>query len=273
MADIERLVRLAYPTLTQEILEVLITDEFIDGIRDPELKKAIRLSAKRGEEDLTDIIRQVVENIDDRLSQQMPTVGIAMLLATFREIVLENMQADQERDRDWVVTSGELLPVLGQITVKIETSNQPFSHEFLVATIMVECILGLDFMQFFGLSLNIGGGTVQYGNLEIPLLGNDMEEEQIKRVLITKGTSIPAQSEAIICDIIDGNDPVSITSLIEQSNEAHSRLPVGRILAVNRNDLVGLRSLTLKLATLRRRMLSPLVVQWNLLHRVMRWPL
>uniref|UniRef100_A0A2C9M5J8 CCHC-type domain-containing protein n=1 Tax=Biomphalaria glabrata TaxID=6526 RepID=A0A2C9M5J8_BIOGL len=102
MADIERLARLAYPTLTQEILEVLITDAFIDGVRDPELKKAIRLSGKREasdalvyalsfeaakdasktthfsrglhvqEEDLTDIIRQVVETIDDRRSQQMP---------------------------------------------------------------------------------------------------------------------------------------------------------------------------------------------------------
>lgn len=102
MADIERLARLAYPTLTQEILDVLVTDAFIDGVHDPELKKAIRLSGKREasdaliyalsfeaakgtakttyfsrglhvqEEDLTHIIRQVVDTIEDRRSQQMP---------------------------------------------------------------------------------------------------------------------------------------------------------------------------------------------------------
>ncbi|XP_055877178.1 uncharacterized protein LOC129924709 [Biomphalaria glabrata] len=101
---------------------------------------------------------------------------------------------------------------------------------------MDECILGLDFMQLFGFTLNIGGGTVQYGNLEILLLGDNMEEEQIKRVLVTEDTIIPPQSEAIIWGTIEGNDPMSITSLIEQSKEAYRRLPVGRILVVNRED-------------------------------------
>lgn len=41
MADIESLARLAYPTLTQEILGVRVTDAIIDGVHDMELKKAI----------------------------------------------------------------------------------------------------------------------------------------------------------------------------------------------------------------------------------------
>ncbi len=46
-ADIERLAHLSYPSATQEILDVIATDAFIDAIRDPELKQAIRISGKR----------------------------------------------------------------------------------------------------------------------------------------------------------------------------------------------------------------------------------
>ncbi len=42
-ADIERLAHLSYPSATQEILDVIATDAFIDAIRDPELKQAIRI--------------------------------------------------------------------------------------------------------------------------------------------------------------------------------------------------------------------------------------
>lgn len=46
-SDIERLAHLSYPTATTEFLHVITTDAFIDAIRDPELKKAVRLSGKR----------------------------------------------------------------------------------------------------------------------------------------------------------------------------------------------------------------------------------
>ncbi|XP_055871211.1 uncharacterized protein LOC129923598 [Biomphalaria glabrata] len=45
--DIERLAHLAYPTAAQEFFEVIVIDAFIDAVRDPELKKVIRVSGKR----------------------------------------------------------------------------------------------------------------------------------------------------------------------------------------------------------------------------------
>uniref|UniRef100_A0A2C9KZC3 Uncharacterized protein n=1 Tax=Biomphalaria glabrata TaxID=6526 RepID=A0A2C9KZC3_BIOGL len=45
--DIERLAHLAYSTAAQEFLEVIVPDAFIDAVRDPELKKVIRVSGKR----------------------------------------------------------------------------------------------------------------------------------------------------------------------------------------------------------------------------------
>lgn len=95
-ADIERLAHLAYPTAAQDFLDVFITDAFIDAIRDPELKKAIRISGKRKssealvyalsyeaakdasknihhgrrlevqEEDLTQLLRRVTEVLEER---------------------------------------------------------------------------------------------------------------------------------------------------------------------------------------------------------------
>ncbi|XP_055899118.1 uncharacterized protein LOC129928518 [Biomphalaria glabrata] len=100
-ADIERLARLAYPLATPEFVDVIVTDAFIDGVRDAELKKAIRISGKRKvsealiyalsyeaardsakatyysrtidsrEEDATQLVRRLVgEAIDERRPQE-----------------------------------------------------------------------------------------------------------------------------------------------------------------------------------------------------------
>lgn len=100
--DIERLAHLAYPTAAQDFLEVIITDAFIDALRDSELKKAVRISGKRKasealvyalsyeaakessenihqvrrlgvkEEDLTQLLRRVTEALDERRTSQIP---------------------------------------------------------------------------------------------------------------------------------------------------------------------------------------------------------
>ncbi|XP_055890394.1 uncharacterized protein LOC129927167 [Biomphalaria glabrata] len=100
--DIERLAHLAYPTAAQDFLEVIITDAFIDALRDPELKKATRVSGKRKasealvyalsyeaakdasgsthqgrrlevkEEEFAQLVRRVTEALDERRTNQIP---------------------------------------------------------------------------------------------------------------------------------------------------------------------------------------------------------
>ena len=46
-ADIKRLFHLAYPSAGPEFMGVMVTDAFTDAIRNPELRKAVRVSGKR----------------------------------------------------------------------------------------------------------------------------------------------------------------------------------------------------------------------------------
>uniref|UniRef100_A0A2C9L1Z0 Peptidase A2 domain-containing protein n=1 Tax=Biomphalaria glabrata TaxID=6526 RepID=A0A2C9L1Z0_BIOGL len=99
-----------------------------------------------------------------------------------RSIVRPSLIGDQEIIRvngyTLKTAGGEQLPILGQIRLDFEIGSQLFSHDFLIANVVDDCILGLDFMQEFGLSLNIGSGIVQYGDIKFPLLNDDVEGVQ-----------------------------------------------------------------------------------------------
>jgi hypothetical protein len=90
--------------------------------------------------------------------------------------------------------SGEMLPILGQVNLAVQLGGQSFSHQFLVADIIDNCILGLDFMQSYGLSVDIGGGTLKYKDMEFPLLGDVDDGGVTRRVLLAEDVYIPAQS-------------------------------------------------------------------------------
>ena len=55
--------------------------------------------------------------------------------------------------------TGELVPVKGTSNISFELGGKPFVHEFLVASITDECILGIDFMRQHEISLNMKGGV------------------------------------------------------------------------------------------------------------------
>ncbi|XP_055878248.1 uncharacterized protein LOC129924905 [Biomphalaria glabrata] len=132
--------------------------------------------------------------------------------------------------------SGELIPVLGQVKLNFEIQTQPFCHEFLIANVTDECILGLDFMQAFGLSLNMVNGTLQYANMEIPLLEEDKGYGQARRILLVEDTTIPAQSECILWGKVEGHCKTISTKLVETARGTENSLAVGKTLVVSVGD-------------------------------------
>ena len=101
-------------------------------------------------------------------------------------------------------------------------------------------------MQLFGLSLNIGGWTLKYGNIEFPLVGDESNDGAVRRVLLAEDASIPAQSESIVWGKIESYETGMKTALIESEGNGRNGLAVGKSLVIVREDkLVPIRVMNL----------------------------
>ena len=65
--------------------------------------------------------------------------------------------------------TGELVPVVGKIETRLELGNRVFQHQFLVADIDEELLLGLDFMRAQGFILDLKVGIFKQDDMEIPV--------------------------------------------------------------------------------------------------------
>ena len=126
--------------------------------------------------------------------------------------------------------TGELVPVVGQIQTEIRLGNKTFQHQFLVADIEEECLLGLDFMRIQGFAVDLKMGTFKQGDLEIPVYHKG-EMISVKRVLVTKSIVVPAQSESLVWAKIESDKNSKVVGFIEPLNgvEKHG-LMIGKTL-------------------------------------------
>ncbi|XP_055898069.1 uncharacterized protein LOC129928253 [Biomphalaria glabrata] len=135
--------------------------------------------------------------------------------------------------------SGELMAIKGLIDITVQIGNQSFKHEFLIADVTDDCIIGLDFMLKYGISLNIGGGTLQCGDLEVPLLGDENEEDgRVRRIKLVENTTLPAKSEMIIWGKIENGYPTTGTALVESLDTNPNGIEVGKTLVMIGKDLM-----------------------------------
>ncbi|XP_055873612.1 uncharacterized protein LOC129924032 [Biomphalaria glabrata] len=133
--------------------------------------------------------------------------------------------------------SGELMPIKGLADLEFELGCQSFGHEFLIANITDDCILGIDFLQKFGFSINISGGTLLYGNVEVSLLGDSEEgNNRMMKILLTEDTNLPAQSESIIWGKLENGHEKSGTALIEGTEDNYDGVAVVKTLVMIGKD-------------------------------------
>ena len=118
--------------------------------------------------------------------------------------------------------TGELVPVKGTSNISFELGGKPFVHEFLVASITDECILGIDFMRQHEISLNMKGGTLKQGTTEIPLhYGSTEDKDTCVRVM--RNETIPAHSESIIWGSLQNNNLGTSTGTVEADQMASAQ--------------------------------------------------
>uniref|UniRef100_A0A1B0A797 Uncharacterized protein n=1 Tax=Glossina pallidipes TaxID=7398 RepID=A0A1B0A797_GLOPL len=99
----------------------------------------------------------------------------------------------------WFRTAtGDEAAVKGNKTRNISISDVSMKHEFLVADIMDEVILGMDFMAKHGFGLDMKRKVLQYANVTLPLtVGYDRPAEMLQ-IVVQRQQKIPPNSVAIV---------------------------------------------------------------------------
>lgn len=90
-----------------------------------------------------------------------------------------------------LTASGQPIPVLGETSVTMYVGGSSYSHNVIVAEIVDDCILGLDFMKKHNCKINVADGVFKCGEEEIFILGG-----ACGKVACAKKVIIPGRAEA-----------------------------------------------------------------------------
>ncbi|KAJ8942120.1 hypothetical protein NQ318_000715 [Aromia moschata] len=101
--------------------------------------------------------------------------------------------------------TGELIPVHGEVYVKIQLGSKIMYHQVLIADIRDDCILGLDILSKHGFVVDIKNRIIQKQNEEIVMAPKLKDYNQSRRIIVEEDIQMPQGSENIIIAKLDGN--------------------------------------------------------------------
>ena len=105
--------------------------------------------------------------------------------------------------RSLVTATGEIQPFIGITNLSITIGSRTFEHEFLVASIQNDGILGVDFLTSHGCDLLITQGILQIGSENIPCFSDhDLSYRASCRVVVKETTVVPPQTEIMLQGVI-----------------------------------------------------------------------
>ena len=143
--------------------------------------------------------------------------------------------------------TGESAVIKGKKTVHIRIGNGQFKHEVLVANIMDEVILGMDFMKDNGFVLDIQQGLLRYSNIELPLRMCEESSITARRVVLDHRVKLPPNAESVIWGRLEGDSGTNRLWVMEAGQDIGPKeIIVGKALITPDNDLrVPIRALNL----------------------------
>lgn len=94
--------------------------------------------------------------------------------------------------------TGEIAQIIGKVTASIHIGNRTVEHDFIVANITDEVIIGVDFMIRHGFTLDLKKKTLRYANVELPLDIGCGQKLTVARVYISERHRIEPNTEEII---------------------------------------------------------------------------
>ena len=116
--------------------------------------------------------------------------------------------------------TGEQGKIKGTIEREVTIGPISLKHRFVVADIVEEIIIGLDFMIAHGFVLDLEQLILRYKNVEISLTSGPQEDVRVNRIAIVDKEEIPANSETLIWAKILGNPGNKTPVIIEPVNDS-----------------------------------------------------
>ncbi|KAJ8953510.1 hypothetical protein NQ318_023633, partial [Aromia moschata] len=262
-ADIARLVRLAYSSTPENVMERLAVQAFLDGLRDTETRQALTLArpsklvdalaralefeaAKqscRGQAK----VRRMEEGVEEGTCNEAEIRRVVEGMLEKRQIRCWNCDTGVTRTiirPDIVGTAARITPtswrlrtatgdpatIRGETNVTIVIGNVSFEHRALVAEIEDELILGMDIMNTKGFALDFKNNVLKINGEEIVL---HRKTEETIRVVLAEDTAVPERSEMILDAHLDGNPCVGNIMMFEprsHDGEVARGIAVGKAL-------------------------------------------
>ncbi|KAJ8951518.1 hypothetical protein NQ318_000214 [Aromia moschata] len=262
-ADIARLVRLAYSSTPENVMERLTVQAFLDGLRDTETRQALTLArpsklvdalaralefeaAKqscRGQAK----VRKMEKDVEEGTCNEAEIRRVVEGMLEKRQIRCWNCDTGATRTiirPDIVGTAARITPtswrlrtatgdpatIRGETNVTIVIGNVSFEHRALVAEIEDELILGMDIMNTKGFELDFKNNVLKINGEEIVL---HRKTEETIRVVLAEDTAVPERSEMILDAHLDGNPCVGNIMMFEprsHDGEVARGIAVGKAL-------------------------------------------
>ncbi|KAJ8957649.1 hypothetical protein NQ318_017541 [Aromia moschata] len=153
-----------------------------------------------------------------------------------RPDILPKSSKELSRHVKLETATGELIPVHGELNVKIQLGSKIMYHRVLTADIRDDCILGLDILSKHGFVVDVKNRIIQIQNEEIVMAPKFQDYNQSRRIIVEEDIRIPQGSENIIIAKLDGNGEGLRTGIVEAS-ERNDGLLVARSLVQINNQI------------------------------------
>ncbi|KAJ8940491.1 hypothetical protein NQ318_008529 [Aromia moschata] len=262
-ADIARLVRLAYSSTPENVMERLAVQAFLDGLRDTETRQALTLArpsklvdalaralefeaakqscrgqakVRKMEEDVEEgtcneaEIRRVVEGILEKRQIRCWNCDTGATRTIIRPDIVGTAARITPTSWRLRTATGDPATIRGETNVTIVIGNVSFEHRALVAEIEDELILGMDIMNTKGFELDFKNNVLKINGEEIVL---HRKTEETIRVVLAEDTAVPERSEMILDAHLDGNPCVGNIMMFEprsHDGEVARGIAVGKAL-------------------------------------------
>lgn len=137
--------------------------------------------------------------------------------------------------------TGQEAAIRGQSTLKVTIGDSTVDHKFIVADIVDDVIIGVDFMTAQSIAIDMERMVLKFRNADIPLRLGYENNWTAGDVSVARNQYVPANSEAVVWATINGDCGANRLVIVEPENKS-SKVVVGRSLV----DVTQLREVPVR---------------------------
>jgi predicted aspartyl protease len=128
-----------------------------------------------------------------------------------------------------ITATGQRIPVWGEMKIAVKIGEKIYWQEVVVADILDDCIIGLDFLKNHQCSIDVKNGVLNCGNEQIP-----MEGGKLGKVYSLADARLPPKSQTLVHVKLMGKTEGSPRTVLVERLSDEQRWVVARTLIVTK---------------------------------------